>query len=444
MRTFLIIWGGELISMIGSGLTNFALGVWIFEKTGQTMPYVLAMLFTTLPRMLVMPLAGMLADRWKRRWLMILGDTGSALATLAALLLVTAGRLEVGWIYGLVALSAACSTFQEPAYRASIPMLVNKKELARVSGLMNISEALQTLAAPLLAGFLYTLIGLRGIMTIDFATFFFAVGALLVVRVPQPDLSAEDRPEKPSLRRDMAFAWRYLWARPGLFWLIWFYAFVNLLVNFAAVLTGPLVLSFADASVYGMVEMTVGAGMLFGGLVISAWGGPRRRAAGVFGFMSAAALGLMLAGLRPAAWSIGAGFFLMLTFFVFSGACATAITQTKIAPQVQGRTIGLRGLITTSLMPAGYLLSGLLADRVFGPLMQPGGALAGSVLGLWVGEGPGRGIRLIFFLCGLLLLLLNAAAWANPRIRRIEQELPDQLPDRPVGAGAQPSPESGD
>lgn len=430
MRTFVIIWLGELVSLIGSGLSSFALGVWIYQQTGEATPFALTVLFSTLPRMLVMPLAGMLADRWNRRLLMILGDTGSALCTLVVAVLAMLGRLDMTPIYVLVAVSSVFSTFQEPAFRASVTMLVEKKDLARASGMMNGSEAVTMLVSPLLAGLLFSLIGLGGIILIDFATFFFAVGALLFVRIPQPRLSAEETAaenagKKASLAGDMAFAWRYLRERPGLFWMLWYFALVNFLFNLSAVLVGPLVLSFATPAVYGMVQVGFGLGMLAGSVVIGAWGGPKKRAAGIFLFMTLSAVGLALAGLRPSAWVVGMGMFIMLFFIPMGQACSTAISQTKTEPSVQGRLFAVRGLISQSMMPLAFLLAGPLADQVFGPLLLPGGALESSFLAALVGIGPGRGVGLMFILSGVLLVLVGGLAWTNPRIRNIEEELPD-------------------
>lgn len=437
MRTFLIIWFGELISIIGSGMTGFALGVWIYQQTGQATPFAMTVLFSTLPRLLLVPLAGMLADRWNRRWLMILGDTGAALTTLAIAGLAAAGKLELGWIYLLSALGSAFTTFQEPAYRSSVVMLVPKKDLARASGLMNGSEAVQMLLSPVLAGALFGLVGLGGIIVIDFVTFLFAVGALLVVRIPQPKMSAEEAAasaaqaavNKPSLARDMAFAWRYLRARPGLFWLLWYFALVNFLFNFAAVLAGPLVLSFSTPAALGGVQMVMGAAMLGGSLLVGAWGGPKRQVAGLIGFIVLSAMGLALAGLRADLWVVGLGLFVMLFSIPISQACSTALNQAKTEPSVQGRLFAVRSLISQSMMPLAFLLAGPLADQVFVPLLLPGGALAGGVIGQVFGVGPGRGIGLIFTVSGLVLMLVSAAAWAYPRIRCLAEELPDVVVD---------------
>jgi MFS transporter, DHA3 family, macrolide efflux protein len=425
MRIFLIIWFGELISIIGSGMTSFGLGVWIYQKTGQATPFALTALFGTLPRVLLLPLGGMLADRWNRRLLMILADVGSALTTLAALLLLAAGKLEIWNIYVLSILSSICAAFQDPAYRSSVTMLVEKKDLGRASGLMSASEALTMLVSPLLAGLLFAPIGLTGIMIIDFVTFFFAFGALLFVRIPQPALSAEEAGKKASLRADMGFAWRYLVARPGLFWLMWYFALVNFSLNLATVLTGPLVLSFGSATTLGIVEVVFGIAMLGGSVLMGAWGGPKRRITGIFVFISICALGLVIVGLHASALVISIGFFIMLFCVPLGSGASQALSQAKIEPSVQGRVFSMRSMVSQSMMPVAFAISGPLADKVFGPLMMPGGALASTFLGQIFGVGVGRGIGLMFTTAGLFLLVAGAVAWSFPRIRNVEDELPD-------------------
>jgi len=281
------------------------------------------------------------------------------------------------------------------------------------------------LISPLLAGFLFGTIGLRGIIMIDFITFFFAVGALMIVRIPQPKMTHEEKGQKASLRRDTTFAWRYMRARPGLFWLLWYFALVNFLANFSAVLLGPLVLSFSAANFYGVVQVVMGVGMLVGSVVIGAWGGPKRRILGLVTALSLSGLALLVTGLRPSVWLIGAGLFSFAFLIPVAQACSTSLNQSKIEPSIQGRLFAVRSLISQSMMPLAFLIAGPLADLVFGPLMLPGGALANTFLGGLLGVGPGRGIGLMFVFSGATLVIASALAWSHPRIRNVETELPD-------------------
>ena len=439
MRTFMIIWIGQLISQIGSGLTGFALAVWIFDQTRQATPFTFTVLLTTIPRLLLSPLAGSLADRHNRRHLMLLADTGNALVTLAVVGLLWTGSLQVWHIYLIASLGAVFGAFQEPAFTASVAMLVPKEQLARASGLSQLGHAVEMLVAPVIAGALFVTIGLRGIVLVDFVTYFFAVGALLLVRIPQPARAESEQAAGPrsGVWADTAFGWRYLRERPGLFGLLVYFALVNFLLNIATVLTGPLVLSRYSAAVLGPVQMASGLGMLVGSLAMSAWGGPKRRINAVIGFIGLAALGLLVTGVRPEAVFAGAGLFVLLFSVPFASASSQAIFQTKVAPAVQGRVFAMRSMISRSMTPLAFALAGPLADRVFEPLMQAGGALAVSPLGALLGVGAGRGVGLMFVTSSLVLLAATGLVYLNPRLRNIESELPDAV----IKAAPEPEPE---
>ena len=198
-KTFLTVWLGQSVSLIGSGLTSFALGVWVFERSGSITQFALIGLFAVLPRVLLSPLAGIIVDRWDRRRAMILSDAGAGLCTLSVVLLMTAGRLEVWHIFLLTAASSAFSALQWPAYMAAITLLMPKQHLGRANGLVQLGRALSEILAPALAGILMSVIGLQGVILIDFATFGFAVLTLLPVRFPIQDLP----PEKGSAKFDL-------------------------------------------------------------------------------------------------------------------------------------------------------------------------------------------------------------------------------------------------
>lgn len=429
MRTFFIIWLGQLVSMIGSGLTGFGLAVWIYEQTGQATPFALTVMFGNLPQVLISPFAGALIDRWNRRLVMIIADTGSALITLVFFLLLAFGQLAIWQIYLGVILSSVLASFQEPAYAASITMLVPKKDLPRANGLMQMGQALQMLIAPVLAGILFVSIGLRGIIMIDAVTFFFAVGALLLVHIPQPQRTsqAETAETNRSLWREAAFGWHYLRARRGLFGLLIFFALVNFFLNFSAVLLGPMVLSFGTAAGLGTAQTMGGVGMLIGSIAMSTWRGPKQRMTAVIGFIFLASCGLFIAGLQSSVWVVAVGMFLLMFSVPFGSGLSQTIFQTKVEPAVQGRVFSIRTMIARSMMPVAFLLAGPLADQVFEPLLREGGALASTWIGSLVGVGPGRGIGALYLVSAVVLWAASGLAWANPHIRHVETDLPDAV-----------------
>ncbi|MFL7807975.1 MAG: MFS transporter [Anaerolineae bacterium] len=424
MRTFGVIWFGQLISTLGSGLTGFALSVYIYQETGSATQLGVAMLATVLPSLLVSPLAGALVDRWDRRWVMIASDAGAALSTLVIWALLSAGQLQVWHIYVANVVSSALGSFQQPAYMASITLLVPKQHLGRASGLGQLSDALSRILAPTLAGFLVVTIQVQGVILIDFVTFLFAVGTLLAVRIPRPEVTEEGRAGRGSLLRESAFGWIYIKARPGLLWMLILFACINLALGFQNVLFTPLILSFSTPAAMGAILSAGGAGLFAGSLLMSTWGGTRNKIYGLIGGLFLLGLFSGISGLRPSPLLIGAANVCMFAVVPIVNGSGQAIWQAKVAPDVQGRVFATRRLIAMIAMPISYLAAGPLADRVFEPLMAEGGAWA-AVLGPILGTGPGRGIGLVFVIVGSIVALLAVAGYLNPRIRKIDGELPD-------------------
>jgi MFS family permease len=434
MKTFLVIWVGQLVSIIGSGLTGFALSVWMFEQTGQATPIALNALFFNLPRVILSPIAGSVADRYNRRVVMMLADTGAALTTLAIAIILFSGNLQVWHIYLTTAISAAFSVFQEPAYRASITMLVPKKDLARAGGIQQIGFAVQSILTPLIASVLYIAFGLQGVILIDFVTFFVAIGALALVRIPQPKPTSgiEEEGEKKSMWQDALFGWKYLRKRPGLFGLLWYYAAVNFFLSLSGVLVIPLVLSFGVATDIGVIQMAGGVAMLIGGVAMGIWGGPKKHLIwGVVATIALSGVGYFMAGLRPSTLLIGSAQFVILFFIPISAALSQAVWQKKVAPDIQGRVFAIRAMIAYLIIPLANLVAGPLADNIFEPLMQEGGALSSTFVASVVGVGTGRGIALIFMVSAFSLWLSSGYAFTNPRIRNLELDIPDAIPDEP-------------
>lgn len=426
MKTFFFIWSGQLISMLGSGLTNFALAVWIYDKTRQATPFAITVLLGTIPRVLLLPVAGSIADRFNRRFIMIAADTLNALLTLIIFLLLGAGNLQLWHIYVIAMLESVFAAFQEPAFSASISTIVPKEKLGSANGMIQMREALSTVITPVLAGILFVAIGFSGIIMIDFVTFFFAVGALLFVRIPQPEQTQEHKDK--NVWQDIVFGWNYLRERQGLFGLLIYYAMVNFLLNWSAVLLIPMVLSRFTADVLGMIQTVMGVGMLVGSIIMSAWGGARKRIPAAIGFILLGVTGFVIAGLQPNPFLIGAGIFLLMFSVPLASGNSQVVFQTKIPQEIQGRSFAVRSAITQSMMPLAFITAGPLADKFFEPLLKDGGALANTFVGQILGTGAGRGIGLMFILSGLVGIIVSVFVYLNPRIRNLEDELPDALP----------------
>lgn len=444
LKVFLLIWFGQLISTAGTELTSFALGVWVYRETGSVTQLGLISLFTVLPGILIGPLAGALTDRLSRRSILIVSDIIAGLSTLSIALLVATHQLDSWHIYINVALRSVCDGFRSPALNASIALLVPPKHLGRANALMQTARAVSQIVPPVLAGILIAVIQLQGIIFIDFATFLFAVVTLLLFRIPEPAREIDKQSEQSSLWAEIAYGWRYIAARPGFLRLLILFALINFLLGIIQVLVTPLVLSVASTAALGSVLTSGGVGLLLGSVTLSIWGGPKRRMNGLFGFLLIDGLCIILGGTHPSVLLFATaafGFFFGLALF---NGCFWALWQSRVAADVQGRVFATLNMIMVAALPLGYLAAGPLADRVFEPLMSADGAFAGSI-GLIIGVGPGRGIGLIFITLGLLMVLATARGYLDPRLRLLEQELPEISPataasmgkeELSIGAGA--------
>ena len=428
VRIFIVVWLGQFVSLVGSGLTSFALGLWVYERTGSVTQFALIGLFTVLPGVILSPLAGALVDRWDRRWVMILSDTGAGFCTLMMVLLFLTSQVKILYICLVAGASAAFNIFQWPAYSAATTLLVSKHNLGRANGMVQFGRAASEILAPMLAGSLVLTIQVEGVLLIDFVTFLFAVTTLFFVRFPKPEITAVGQVGKGALWREAAYGWTYIAARRGLLGLLVFFAIVNFLWGLVGASITPMILGFASANVLGIIISVAGGGMLVGSLAMSAWGGPRRRINGVLLFELLSGLCFLLIGLRPSAWLVAIGAFCAhLTIAVVYGS-NQAIWQIKVPPDVQGRVFATQQMIATSTRPLAYLVAGPLADKLFEPLLAPAGPLTGSI-GQIVGVGSGRGIGLLFLIMGVLKVAVSLGGYLYSPIRSVEDESPNVCVD---------------
>lgn len=424
MRTFYTIWFGQLVSTLGSGLTGFALGVWIYETSGSVTMFALNTFFYMGASLVVAPFAGALVDRYNRRLIMILSDAGAGLTTVAIWMLLLTGKMEPWHIYIVSIFNAAFTSFQFPAHESATTMIVPKDQLGRAGGMVQIGQAISQLFSPALAGYLYLEIGLKSIVLIDFATFGVAVLSLLMAHIPEPERSTEGKKGQGSLFKEIAFGWRYITERKGLYYYMLYIAGLNASFGVFTTLLTPLMLELGDAQQMGFVSSFIGAGMLLGTVVMSIWGGPKRRMFAVLGSGFFTGFCVIALGAQPSLTLIGiSGFLMMISVPIFNGN-SRAMWQTKVAPDIQGRVFSVRRVIGQFTFPISALISGPLVDNVFQPMMNESGLLASSV-GKIIGIGPGRGTALAFVTTGLLVVISTAIAFAHPRIRRLEIEIPD-------------------
>lgn len=427
MSGFTIVWVGQVISFLGSGMTWFALTIWAWEITGQATALALVAFFAFGPTVLLSPVAGALVDRWNRKLVMMLSDLAAGLSTVVVLILYASGNLQIWHLYAAGAFAGAFQAFQFPAYSAAVTMMLPKEQYTRASGMLSLAENASGVFAPIMAGVLLGPIGITGIMAIDVFTFLVAIGALLLVHVPQPAATEAGVEARGSLLKESAYGFRYIYERKGLLSLLLIFLAVNLIFSLSYTVLSPMILARTanNEVALGTVRSVMGIGGVAGGLLLSAWGGPKRKIHGVLlGMAISSVTGTIVLGMGQdlAIWSLGA-FFSTFLMPIINGS-SQAIWQAKVAPDVQGRVFSVRRLIAQVSAPLAILLSGPLADHVFEPAMKAGGSLVYS-FGSLVGTGPGAGMSLMFVLTGVFGGFLGLVGYLFPEVRDVEDILPD-------------------
>ncbi|NWF69535.1 MAG: MFS transporter [Chloroflexi bacterium] len=424
MRAFLIVWFGQLVSMVGTGMTRFALIVWLWDRTQAAVPMTLMVVFAALPAVVLRLFAGVVVDRWDRRRLMIWGDLLAGLSTVALVLLYAQGSLQVWHVYASALVSGTASTFQSLAYTTTITTLIPKAHYPRASGLISLAHYATTIAAPLLAGLLITVIGVAGVLMIDVATFLFAVGTLLWVRFP-PRARAEHT--ENGVWRNALFGFRYIAERPSLLGLLFITTLFTVMESLGYPLIAPLLLARTggDEALLGLVQAVMGTGGVLGGAALVIWGGPKRRIHGLLiGLLLTGILGDTLMGVGQVlpVWLV-AGFCLEV-FIPMLVAANDTIWRSKVPSEAQGRVFATTYLLMDIGEPLATLTGGLLVDSVFEPALRPGGSLAPLFGGL-VGTGPGAGMGLVLLLCGVLSASAGVWGYLFRPVRAVETLLPD-------------------
>lgn len=427
MFAFSIIWIGQIVSLLGTNMTGFALTIWAYELTGSATALALVGFFFVTPMLLFSPLAGAIVDRYDRKLMMMISDLASGLATIAILILYLTDHLQIWHLYITGAFQGFFQTFQWPAYSAAITTMLSKEQYGRANGMMSLAESASGIFSPLLAGALLSVVGLAGILTIDIISFVFAIGGLLFVAIPRPEITEEGRQGQGSIWKEAAYGFRYILARPSLLGLQIVFLLGNFFISIPFAILAPMILASTGNNelIFGSVSSTGAIGGVLGGVVMSAWGGPKRRVHGVLaGWAVSSLLGVVLMGLGRGlpVWAV-ASFFGAFFVPIINGS-NQAIWQAKVAPDVQGRVFSIRRLIAWFVNPAAMLIAGPLADFVMEPAMQPGGALSDTYSDL-VGTRPGAGMSLMFVFAGLVAMCVGIGGYLFPVVRNAEIILPD-------------------
>lgn len=415
-KKFLLLWSGQLISVIGSGLTSFGLGIYVFEQTGKASAMALVTLLAFMPSLLLSPVAGVLVDRYDRRLLMVLGDGLSAIGLIFILICMLSGEAQLWQICVGVTISSIFSSLLAPAYKATVTDLLTEEEYTRASGFVQVAGSAKYLISPILAGFLLTVSDIKLLLVIDICTLFVTVTTTLAVR---KGLVSKNYEQTKSFIREFKDGWGAISENRGVLVLVIMSSVMTFFLGFIQTLSMPMILAFSDSVVVGTLKTLVATGMLVSSVLIGIF--PIKK-----GFMKVLSIALFCEGIFMAIFGfrenivlLGISGFLFFAMMPFANTSLDFLVRTNIDNSVQGRAWSLIGFISQLGFVAAYALSGVLADYVFTPLLVDGGVLADSV-GKIIGTGSGRGTGLLIIIAGILLCVTSVILYNLKSVKKLE------------------------
>lgn len=369
-KPFFTIWAGQVISLIGSQIVQFALVWWLTEQTGSATVLATATLVAMLPMIVFGPFAGALVDRWNRRLVMIAADGAVALASLWLAYMFWIDAVEIWQVYLIMFVRSLGGSFHWPAMQASTTLMVPDGHLTRVAGMNQTLNGALNIVGPPLGALVMSLAPLYAVMLLDVGTALLAIVPLLFVHIPQPQRSTQSPAgaPRPALWADVREAVRYVWGWPGLLALIGAAMVIKIALTPAFALLPLLVNQYfgGDAAQLGLLEAVFGVGIVVGGVLLSVWGGFRRRVYTLLAGLLILSGGLLALGLTPSTvFAMALGAILLVGFGVpLIDGPLMAIMQASVAPDMQGRVFMLMGSLISLTSPIGLAIAGPVSDTI--------------------------------------------------------------------------------
>ena len=401
-KKFLLLWAGELISSIGGGLTSFGLGIYVFNETGSAAGMSLVTLLGFLPTLLLSVPAGVLADRFDRRLLMMIGDGFSGLGILFILICMKSGGATLVQICIGVTVSAVFSSLLEPAYRSTVTDILTKEEFSKANGLVSLAGSARYLFSPVIAGLLLTVSDISLLLIIDICTFFVTITATAIVR---KGVNTKRSTDKEPFFKSMKEGWRAVHSKKGIFLLIMVSSAITMFMGVLQVLVKPMLLAFTDSKTVGIAESVCACGMLAAALILGIFGIKK-------GYARVLKISFFLAGIFMIGMSLIENIisicifgFLFFAMLPIANNCMDYMARTNIPDELQGRAWGFIGFLSQLGYVVAYAVSGVGADG----------------LGALTGKGVGRGAAIMIFISGILLAVTALTLLRLPEIKELEK-----------------------
>lgn len=421
MKNFYKLWLGELISNIGSGMTAFALSVYIYEKTGSVSYVSLITLLSFMPSIVLSPIGGLLADRYDRRLLMIIGDLFSGLGLVYILWSIQAGEKSIVPIFIGITFSSIFTSLLEPSYRATLTDILEEENYAKASGLIQAAGSAKYLISPVIAGMILSVADIRVILLLDIMTF---ITTCLMIFLVRKSMNSETQNYKKDSFKGLLEGLFIIKENRGVYSLVIIMFFVCFFMGFIQILIRPMILATSSVKTAGMMESLCAVGLLIGSLWIGIAGIKKNYSKILAVACFFCGIFMSMTGVNENLAIIGISTFLFFSTLPFMNSCADVLVRVSIPNELQGRVWGLISLITQMGTVAAYIISGVMADYVFEPMFNKNGILVENI-GIIIGTGKGRGIGFMLILSGMGMLIMAIVIWKNGEIRKVSEKCVD-------------------
>jgi MFS transporter, DHA3 family, macrolide efflux protein len=421
-KGFTLLTIGQLISMIGSTMTQFGLGIWIWKITGNATPFSIIAVCFMVPNLLFSPLAGVFVDRWSKKKALILPDLSAGIITIITLILFLTSKLTLPFLYIAAFLSGVFNSLQWPAYSVTMSLMVKKDDLGKANGLYSICETAPALLSPIFAGMLLPLINLNGIFIIDIVTFLFAIFAVFIVIIPEYihfDNSSESKNQ--NIIKDSLFGFSYIFQRRALLSVLTVFLLTNFFEGFSNTLFAPMILAKTNNnSVFlGIIQSCFGIGGVLGGLLMTFWGGTKKKIYSLLIGMMLTGFGSILLGLSKTLTYFIISVLLIAITMVITNASSQAIWQSNVPSNLQGRVFSARRFIAQFIGIIPMAVSGPLVDKILTPLF-----IKYSFLTNLFGNGKGGTISMLASVGGFFTIIVVIVGLLSPIVLNVENKHP--------------------
>lgn len=421
MKNFYKLWLGELISNIGSGMTAFALSVYIYEKTGSVSYVSLITLLSFMPSIILSPIGGLLADRYDRRLLMIIGDLFSGLGLVYILWNIQAGEKSIVPIFVGITFSSIFTSLLEPSYRATLTDILEEENYAKASGLIQVAGSAKYLISPVIAGMILSVADIRVILLLDILTF---ITTCLMIFLVRKSMNSETQNYKKDSFKGLLEGLFIIKENRGVYFLVIIMFFVCFFMGFIQILIRPMILALSSVKTAGIMESLCAVGLLIGSLWIGIAGIKKNYSKILAVACFFCGIFMSMTGVNENLNIIGISTFLFFSILPFMNSCADVLVRVSIPNELQGRVWGLISLITQMGTVVAYIISGIMADYVFEPMFNKNGILVENI-GIIIGTGKGRGIGFMLILSGIGMLIMAIVIWKNGEIREVSEKCVD-------------------